>query len=202
MTDIRINQLPAEASPVATDVVPIDGATVGGATRKTTIEDLVLVGRPTASQAEAEAGTNPTKVMTPLTVNQAVTFYGLTKAGNLAGLADPPTSRTNLGLGGAAVLAVGTTAGTVAAGDDARIVGAAQKAQNLNDLASKPTARLNLTVPVYVADRTALKAIDTTKDAIAYLLEGDRQGAFKWTAGDFSAQVAADALELPPFVQK
>lgn len=34
------------------------------------------------------------------------------------------TTRTTLGLGGAAVLAVGTTAGTVAAGDDSRITGA------------------------------------------------------------------------------
>lgn len=98
MTDIRINQLPAEAAPAPTDVVPIDGAT----TRKTTISDLVVVGRPTASQAEAEAGTDPLKVMTPLTTSQAVDFYGLTKAGNLAGLASQAASRTNLGLGSAA----------------------------------------------------------------------------------------------------
>lgn len=44
----------------------------------------------------------------------------------------------------AAFKATGTTAGTVAAGDDARIVGAAQKAQNLNDLQSKDTAWTNL----------------------------------------------------------
>ena len=39
---------------------------------------------------------------------------------------------------------VGTTTGTVAAGDDSRITGAAQKASNLSDLADKPTARTNL----------------------------------------------------------
>lgn len=49
-----------------------------------------------------------------------------------------------LGLGGAALLSVGTTAGTVAAGDDSRITGAAQKASNLSDLASAATARTNL----------------------------------------------------------
>jgi hypothetical protein len=39
---------------------------------------------------------------------------------------------------------VGTTAGTYAAGDDSRITGAAQKAQNLADLANAGTARTNL----------------------------------------------------------
>jgi hypothetical protein len=51
---------------------------------------------------------------------------------------------TALGLGGAAGLEVGTTTGTVAAGDDTRITGAAQKASNLSDLASPATARTNL----------------------------------------------------------
>ena len=40
--------------------------------------------------------------------------------------ADASAQRNALGLGGAAVLAVGTTAGTVAAGDDSRITGAVQ----------------------------------------------------------------------------
>lgn len=39
---------------------------------------------------------------------------------NLSDLNNTSTARTNLGLGGAAVLNVGTTAGTVAAGDDSR----------------------------------------------------------------------------------
>ncbi|EPQ6910189.1 hypothetical protein ACUVZB_005063, partial [Citrobacter freundii] len=44
----------------------------------------------------------------------------LQKAQNLADLLDKATSRANLGLGDAAPLNVGTTAGTVAAGDDPR----------------------------------------------------------------------------------
>ncbi|MEU1134925.1 hypothetical protein ABZ383_34570 [Streptomyces sp. NPDC005900] len=40
---------------------------------------------------------------------------------NLADLASASTARSNLGLGGAATLNVGTTAGTVAAGDDSRM---------------------------------------------------------------------------------
>ena len=46
--------------------------------------------------------------------------------------------------GNAASKNVGTTAGTVAAGDDSRITGAAQKASNLSDLSSAATARTNL----------------------------------------------------------
>jgi hypothetical protein len=60
------------------------------------------------------------------------------------GASSAADARTNLGLGGASVLNVGTTAGTVAAGDDSRITGAAQKASNLSDLASASTARTNL----------------------------------------------------------
>lgn len=50
----------------------------------------------------------------------AVTAAFLAKAQDLADVPDKATARSNLGLGGAAVLDVGTTGGTVAAGDDAR----------------------------------------------------------------------------------
>jgi hypothetical protein len=65
---IRINALPEEANPVASEKVAIDGAT----TRSTTIEKLVDAGAPLASQAEAEAGVNSTKRMTPLTTKQSI----------------------------------------------------------------------------------------------------------------------------------
>lgn len=68
MANIRINALPAETTPIKTDVLAIDGAT----TRKTTIEAAVISGRPTASQAEAETGTDPIKAMVPLTTKQAI----------------------------------------------------------------------------------------------------------------------------------
>lgn len=68
----------------------------------------------------------------------------LQKANNLSDVANVTTSRTNLGLGAAATLNVGTTTGTVAAGDDSRITGAAQKSNNLSDLTNAATARTNL----------------------------------------------------------
>lgn len=54
----------------------------------------------------------------PDTTTQAT--KGLLPASNLSDVSNAGTARTNLGLGGAAVLNVGTGAGTVAAGDDSR----------------------------------------------------------------------------------
>jgi hypothetical protein len=55
--------------------------------------------------------------------------------------ADAAAVRTTLGLGGAAVLAVGTTGGTVAAGDDSRLTNSRQCNNNFDSAA---TARGNL----------------------------------------------------------
>jgi hypothetical protein len=66
------------------------------------------------------------------------------KANNDATGITAGTWRTALGLGDAAQKNTGTAAGTLAAGNDTRITGAAQKASNLSDLASASTARTNL----------------------------------------------------------
>lgn len=63
---------------------------------------------------------------------------------NLADLTDKAGARSNLGLSTAAVRDVGTTANTVAAGDDPRITGALQKSGNLYELTDKAGARSNL----------------------------------------------------------
>lgn len=58
--------------------------------------------------------------------------------------------------------------------------------------------RANHTGPVIwpVADRAALKALDTTKTTLAFLKEAGREGTFKWTLGDFTSRHAVDTQEI------
>ncbi|EBI1831435.1 hypothetical protein FK088_03720 [Salmonella enterica] len=67
----------------------------------------------------------------------------LTRDGNLKEIADKgeqaqSAAREHIGLGNSATRNVGTTPGTVAAGDDSRITGAMQKDQNGADILDKP----------------------------------------------------------------
>lgn len=68
MADIRINDLPLEANPNSSDFLAIDGA----ATKKATIQKVVDSGAPVSSESEAQAGTNNSKRMTPLTTKQSI----------------------------------------------------------------------------------------------------------------------------------
>ncbi|HGB0343528.1 TPA: phage tail protein, partial [Salmonella enterica subsp. enterica serovar Virchow] len=68
----------------------------------------------------------------------------LAKERNLADLTNIPLARQSLQLGNSSTRNVGTTQGTVAAGDDTRITGAMQKSQNGADIPNKPLFIENL----------------------------------------------------------
>ena len=77
-----------------------------------------------------------TQAATPKAVKIAMDNAGarLAKDRNLADLPNPALARQNLQLGDSSTKSTGTTANTVAAGDDARITGAMQKNQNGADI--------------------------------------------------------------------
>jgi hypothetical protein len=69
------------------------------------------------------------------------------------------------------------------------IVAAAEAAQAAAEAAA---ASINVR---NVADRTALKALNTSSATLAFLAEAGRQGIFRWRTGDYSALVTADPQE-------
>lgn len=216
MANIRIQSLPAEANPSAADVVPIDGAT----TRKATIASIVAAARPLASQAEAEAGTNADKAMTPLTTAQAITAIAsplfatsaqgakadtAVQPGDLAAVAtsgsyEDLTSKPLTNPAGGAVNQVLTKSSSTdgdylwatppGIGD---MVASEYDPQGVN---ADAFDRANHTGPVIwpVADRTALAALPLSITS-AYLTEAGREGLFKWVSGNLSTLVAADTQQ-------
>lgn len=123
--------------------------------------------------------------------------------GRIKDLAD--SARLAEDLGGAAALDVGTTSGTVAAGDDARITGAAQKSANLSDLENAATAFGNIKQAAtdaatgVVELATAAEILAGTAGALAVtavaakdaLALATPSGAANWTP-DWSAFGVAD----------
>ncbi|HGL6261598.1 TPA: phage tail protein, partial [Enterobacter roggenkampii] len=95
----------------------------------TTEKGFVQLSNSVTSDSESQAAT-------PKAVKIAMDNANarLAKDRNLSDLPNPALARQNLGLGDSSTRNVGTTAGTVASGDDARITGAMQKSQNGGDI--------------------------------------------------------------------
>ena len=99
--------------------LPNQAVTSGTQYTKVTVDGK---GRVTSATQLSSSDVTTALGFTP--ANNAASGTYLVKASNLSDVASATVARTNLGLGGAATLNVGTTAGTVAAGDDSRITGA------------------------------------------------------------------------------
>lgn len=116
----------------------------------------------------------------------------LAKERNLADLPNPALARQNMQLGDSSTKNTGTTANTVAAGDDARITGAMQKSQNgadipdvakfLQNLQLGEAAKVSLGVDQTWQDMTSSRSIgvvytNTTGKPIQLLLDFVRPSA-------------------------
>jgi hypothetical protein len=66
----------------------------------------------------------------------------------------------------------------------------------LSASADQDTTRNHLQVGPYVASRTVLKALDTTLDVAAYLMETGREGWFTWKTGNYATLATADVSEF------
>ncbi|HAK3428062.1 TPA: phage tail protein [Salmonella enterica] len=99
----------------------------------------------------------------------------LAKERNLADLTNIPLARQSLQLGNSATLNVGTTQGTVAAGDDSRITGAMQKDQNGADIPNKPLFVQN--IGALPANGTAVAANRLVSRGALTALTGTTRGS-------------------------
>ncbi|MRT10798.1 hypothetical protein GJV07_00640 [Enterobacteriaceae bacterium RIT711] len=93
------------------------------------------------AQINADGTVTDLRPKGPLSQQQATSDY-LRKDKNLGDVADKAATRNNIGLKGAAVLDVGTAAGTVAAGNDPRIVNAVPNTRKINGHALSADASL------------------------------------------------------------
>lgn len=101
--------------------------------------------------------------------------------------ANAAAMRATLVLGNTATLNIGTTAGTVAAGDDSRIVNALQKGNNLSDLTNIITARSSLGLTSAAITSLTTSTTDSTAGRILRVADfGIGSTANPWYVGSLN----------------
>lgn len=168
MAIIVPSALAAYTTPVSTDILIVEGASVG----KSTIAQVVTAGRPFANQSQAEIGTGTTQTMNPLTVKQSIASE----------VGDSVQAHNNkldaiAGLTGAANKIPYFTGASTAA---------LLSFLDEDDFASNSATAVpsQQSVKAYVdahraADRTALAAVNTNAHQTVYLTEDGREGVFR-----------------------
>ena len=112
-----------DVGPVSGDDVSFEVGTGGGGGAVDSVNGETGTVVLTAADVGADpAGTAAALTATDVGADPAGTAAALVD--DLSGVSNASVARSNLGLGGAAILSVGTTTGTVAAGDDARLAAA------------------------------------------------------------------------------
>lgn len=125
----------------------------------------------------------------------ALGYTPLDPANSLSDVASVSTARTNLGLGNAATLNVGTASGTVAAGNDSRITGALQASAYAADVA--PAASCTSSQTPYwntVADTWSCQNISFPASPVSSV--AGRTGAVVLSSSDISGLGTAASLNV------
>ncbi|MBZ6767371.1 phage tail protein [Klebsiella oxytoca] len=112
---------------------------------------------------------------------------------NLSDLTDAEEARENLELGNSATRDIGTEAGTVAAGNDSRIIGALQKEKNLSDLSNPSEALKALGLD---SDGDGYKAIVDAIFYVGIVISGEQSPAmrFPWQTWADLSETFADRV--------
>lgn len=208
----RIIDLPEDNAPTGGDYVAIDN-TSPNQTRRTRVDDLLSsagagVFATAAQGALADTAMQPAEY-DPQNVNgDAFAMENMTGQASTAQIADSAITVAKLGDGAvetAKIADLNITTGKLADGAATNVKLANVATATIKGRATAGTGAPEdlsiaqildlLDVAPYVATRTVLKALDTTKITFAILTESGRQGSFKWTTGDYSAFVTADTQE-------